>query len=370
MNNKINIHRKSKIQDQINVKNGYKIERHLKNNDLVFFNRQPSLHRISIMAHRIKVIPGKTFKINACVCKPYNADFDGDEMNIHVPQTQKSRAECGILLNLTSNINSPANGESMISANQDFLSSSFVLTSKDRFFSKTQTGKIFHVIKLNRIEKKSFIPAIIKPFELWTGKQIFSLIVFSDLGKQNAKKKNYESDFQKEQMFSHREKNYSLGKRQCSPFFCPYDGWVLVREKTLLTGQIGKVSIGSGNTISILNSLSSHHSSSLILEYLLRISKFSTHLFYYYGFSFGLEDVIPHPKILREKNFLIKNCFNLSSSFKKQKKITNIKILGQAKKRIIYTKDFWVSKGRFWEKIDKFQKFFQKCWNNYDCKWF
>ena len=61
--------------------------------DIVLFNRQPSLHRMSIMAHRVKVRPWRTFRFNECVCKPYNADFDGDEMNMHVPQTQEARAE-------------------------------------------------------------------------------------------------------------------------------------------------------------------------------------------------------------------------------------------------------------------------------------
>lgn len=53
---------------------------------MVLFNRQPSLHRMSIMAHRARVMPWRTLRFNECVCAPYNADFDGDEMNIHVPQ--------------------------------------------------------------------------------------------------------------------------------------------------------------------------------------------------------------------------------------------------------------------------------------------
>ena len=59
--------------------------------DVVLFNRQPSLHRMSIMAHRVRVMPGRTLRFNECVCAPYNADFDGDEMNIHVPQVR-----CGV----------------------------------------------------------------------------------------------------------------------------------------------------------------------------------------------------------------------------------------------------------------------------------
>ena len=66
---------------------GFIIERHLKDGDMVLFNRQPSLHRMSMMAHEVRVLPYKTFRLNLCVCPPYNADFDGDEMNMHVFQT-------------------------------------------------------------------------------------------------------------------------------------------------------------------------------------------------------------------------------------------------------------------------------------------
>lgn len=49
---------------------------------IVLFNRQPSLHKLSIMCHRVKVRPWRTFRLNECACNPYNADFDGDEMNL------------------------------------------------------------------------------------------------------------------------------------------------------------------------------------------------------------------------------------------------------------------------------------------------
>ena len=72
---------------------GYKVERHLKNEDLVLFNRQPSLHKMSIMGHRVKVLPFSTFRLNLSVTSPYNADFDGDEMNMFVPQSYETYAE-------------------------------------------------------------------------------------------------------------------------------------------------------------------------------------------------------------------------------------------------------------------------------------
>ena len=70
---------------------GFIVERHLADGDIVIFNRQPSLHRMSVMAHYVKVLPYRTFRLHPAVCPPYNSDFDGDEMNLHVPQSEEAR---------------------------------------------------------------------------------------------------------------------------------------------------------------------------------------------------------------------------------------------------------------------------------------
>lgn len=69
----------------VNLKPGYKVERHIKDGDYVVFNRQPSLHKMSLMGHRVKVLPFSTFRLNISALSPYDADFDGDEMTMHVP---------------------------------------------------------------------------------------------------------------------------------------------------------------------------------------------------------------------------------------------------------------------------------------------
>ena len=92
------------------LKVGDVVERHLSDGDVVLFNRQPSLHKLSIMAHRARVMQGRTFRFNECVCAPYNADFDGDEMNIHVPQSKAAAAECALLL--VNHLSARANCES------------------------------------------------------------------------------------------------------------------------------------------------------------------------------------------------------------------------------------------------------------------
>lgn len=82
---KIRVYDETKDMILEKLEPGYIIERHLKDGDMVLFNRQPSLHRMSMMAHEVRVLPYKTFRLNLCVCPPYNADFDGDEMNMRFP---------------------------------------------------------------------------------------------------------------------------------------------------------------------------------------------------------------------------------------------------------------------------------------------
>jgi DNA-directed RNA polymerase III subunit RPC1 len=105
---------KKKIAEEIKI--GDIVERHLEDDDVVLFNRQPSLHRVSIMAHRAKVMPNRTFRFNECVCTPYNADFDGDEMNIHFPQSEEAKAEARTLMDVKQNLLVPKSGDPLIAA--------------------------------------------------------------------------------------------------------------------------------------------------------------------------------------------------------------------------------------------------------------
>ena len=159
------------------LKVGDIVERHLANGDVVLFNRQPSLHKLSIMAHRSRVMAGRTFRFNECVCAPYNADFDGDEMNLHLPQTEEARAEALTLLGVLSNLITPRNGEIVISATQDFLTGAYLLSLPSVFFTRDQfaTQVVYMGDAAERIDIPP--PAVLKPVELWTGKQLFSLLL-------------------------------------------------------------------------------------------------------------------------------------------------------------------------------------------------
>ncbi len=112
------------------IEPGYVVERHLIDGDIALFNRAPTLHKLSIMAHEVKVLPGKTFRIHPSVCPPYNADFDGDEMNLHIPQTEEGRAEARLLMHITKMLITPRYGKVIIGATFDALSGLYILTNK------------------------------------------------------------------------------------------------------------------------------------------------------------------------------------------------------------------------------------------------
>ena len=120
------------------IEPGWKVDRQLRDGDIVLFNRQPSLHRMSIMSHHIKVMNGRTFRLNPAVCPPYNADFDGDEMNLHVPQTEEARAEAELLVAVQENILSPRFGGPIIGGLHDHISGIFLLTNQTKWYTKSQ----------------------------------------------------------------------------------------------------------------------------------------------------------------------------------------------------------------------------------------
>ncbi len=202
---------------------GCVIERQLIDGDVVLFNRQPSLHRMSMMAHRVKVMEGKTFRFNLCVCPPYNADFDGDEMNLHVLQSEEARAEARILMQVQENILSPRYGGPIIGAIHDHITGAYFLTHNNPHFSKQEAMNI--LTKLDDIE----IPDPMKDEngeEYWTGRQLFSVVLPKGL---NLKYKA----------------NICQKCAKCEKENCPNDAYVSIKDGELICGTIDVKGIGN-----------------------------------------------------------------------------------------------------------------------------
>ena len=146
---------------------GYTVERHLQDGDWVIFNRQPSLHRMSMMGHRARIIEDRTFKLHLSVTTPYNADFDGDEMNLHVPQTEEARAEVKHLMDVNKHIRTPRYGLPIIGLKHDHIIGTYFLTKGDIKFTKQEVANLLAVTNLDiELDKDSY-----------TGKEVFSFLL-------------------------------------------------------------------------------------------------------------------------------------------------------------------------------------------------
>ncbi|MEM5793382.1 MAG: DNA-directed RNA polymerase subunit A' [Candidatus Aenigmatarchaeota archaeon] len=168
---------KEEIAEEIEP--GYTVERQLENGDWVIFNRQPSLHRMSMMGHRVRVMPYRTFRLNPTVCPPYNADFDGDEMNIHVPQTKEAQVETELLTAVATQIRSPRLSLPIIGIKNEYVTGIYLLTSTDKKFTRDEAVQIVRACntEIQIPEKKTF-----------TGKEIFSLFLPKDLSLEYSSK--------------------------------------------------------------------------------------------------------------------------------------------------------------------------------------
>ena len=128
---------------QIKLFNGDIVHRHMMDGDAVLFNRQPSLHRMSMMCHIAKIMKkGDTFRMNVGVTKPYNADFDGDEMNMHMPQNILAETELKNLAAIPYQLISPAGNSPIIGIFQDSLLGSFRFTRPNITFTPLEAMRL------------------------------------------------------------------------------------------------------------------------------------------------------------------------------------------------------------------------------------
>ncbi|RQW86501.1 MAG: DNA-directed RNA polymerase subunit beta' [Geobacter sp.] len=106
----------------------------------VMLNRAPTLHRLGIQAFEPVLIEGKAIQLHPLVCTAFNADFDGDQMAVHLPLSIESQVEARVLMMSTNNILSPANGKPIIVPSQDMVLGIYYMT-RDKYFAEGE-GKI------------------------------------------------------------------------------------------------------------------------------------------------------------------------------------------------------------------------------------
>ena len=246
---------------------GSTIERQLTDGDICLFNRQPSLHRMSMMAHRVKVVPHKTFRFNLSVCPPYNADFDGDEMNLHILQGEEAQAEAEILMKVQENILSPRFGGAIIGGIHDHISGCFLLTHLDR---KIPIDDAVHI--LGAINFKGKLSNIIEENgkRYISGKEIFSTLLPDDLNIEYKSKTCLNCDV-------------------CTAPDCPHDAYVIVKNGKLLQGTIDENSIGAFKG-KILDRIIRDHGMDAGREFIDNVTKMSIAAITLFGFTTAIDD--------------------------------------------------------------------------------
>ncbi len=249
------------------IEPGYTVERQLRDGDVVLFNRQPSLHRMSIMAHRVKVMEGRTFRLNPAVCPPYNADFDGDEMNMHVPQTEEARAEATILLSVHENILSPRFGGPIIGGIHDHVSGIFMLTHLVRWFTKEEA---LYMLRYAHVERMPPAGKEEGGIRYWSNKQIFSTILPDQLNMVFRASSCQNCDI-------------------CKKELCERDAYVRIIDGILEVGTIDKKAIGAFDG-QIVNRIIRHYGMRRAADFIDDLTKLSIRAIMFDGFSFGIDD--------------------------------------------------------------------------------
>jgi len=255
----------AEVAEQIDV--GWKVDRQLADGDIVLFNRQPSLHRMSIMSHRVKVMPYKTFRLNPAVCPPYNADFDGDEMNLHVPQNEEARAEAEILMRVQENILSPRFGGPIIGGIHDYVTGSFLLTHGNKPIDSKGVMELLKKFDLSDLPEPA---GRIDGEPYWTGKQVFSTILPKGLNL------TFRADF-------------CYNCEVCRKEECEHDAFVVIRDGLLLRGTIDAEAVGAFKG-KITDRVIKEFSPSVASEFLDRMTLLALRGIMYAGFSFGIDD--------------------------------------------------------------------------------
>ncbi|ODV89296.1 hypothetical protein CANCADRAFT_65867 [Tortispora caseinolytica NRRL Y-17796] len=250
---------------------GWTVERHLQDDDPVLFNRQPSLHKMSMMAHRVRVMPYSTFRLNLSVTSPYNADFDGDEMNLHVPQSEETRAELTQLAMVPLQIVSPQSNKPVMGIVQDSLCGIRKLTLRDTFLNYEQVMNV--LLWVPDWDGQVPIPAIMKPKPLWTGKQIVSLCIPKGINLIRIDDNN--------------------------PLSSPKDNGMLIENGEIIFGVVDKKTVGATGG-GLVHTIMREKGPQVCCNFFTGIQMVVNYWLLHNGFSIGIGDTIADAATMRD----------------------------------------------------------------------
>jgi DNA-directed RNA polymerase II subunit RPB1 len=253
------------------------VNRHLSDGDIILFNRQPTLHRMSMMGHRAKVLPFNTFRLNVSVTAPYNADFDGDEMNAHIPQSYEAATELTEIAAVQHQIVTPRHAKPVIGVVQDTLVGSYRITRPRVDFNRRE----FMNMQMWNKRFEGVVPKGTKEtggLSRWTGHQVISQLlppINMSMGNDT-----YKDDKKEDNFVKIREGEVTQGIFDKGIFSKPSKGIVHTIFKDY----------GSKDTVNFIDSMQN-----TIEQFLV-----------YNGFSVGISDLIADEKTREDMDEVIK----------------------------------------------------------------
>ena len=240
------------------------VERQLQEDDYMLINRQPTLHKPSILGVQVKIDEKKTIRMNLAITKPLNADFDGDENNLHAPCDPESVVEIKQLVASKHNIISVQNSKPIICIVQDSLLAAFLMTCYNKKLTKTEFFEIAMAInyKINIHKKISHIRKILKqhgkPACAFNGRGLLSLILPNDL---------------------------IYSQKTCNSIFKIHAG-------VIIDGAITKAVLGSTHN-SLIKIFYKEYNPDLAARFINNIQFIANAWLLYHGFSISIKDCIP-----------------------------------------------------------------------------
>ncbi|KAJ8570482.1 hypothetical protein K7X08_037454 [Anisodus acutangulus] len=298
---------------------GKVVYRHLQDGDIVLVNRQPTLHKPSIMAHVVRVLKGeKTLRMHYANCSTYNADFDGDEMNVHFPQDEISRAEAYNIVNANEQYIVPTKGDTVRGLIQDHIVGAVLLTMKNTFLTLHEFNQLLygsgvfaagpgptsgnHSKKVSVVDSEgvvqTILPAVWKPKPLWTGKQVITALLnhltngCAPCTVKNKGKIPYPYFLSQSRLVEYQSREEEEDRTAENKF--------LIWKNELVRGVIDKAQFGMFGLVHTIQELYGANKAGILLSALSRLFTIFLQL---HGFTCGIDDlvILPHYDIRRKE---------------------------------------------------------------------
>lgn len=283
------------------------VHRHLLNGDVMLLNRQPTLHKNSIMAHKVRILQSeKTFRLHYSNCKSYNADFDGDEMNAHVPQNELGRSEANNLINVPNQYLVAKDGTPLGGLIQDHVISGVKMSLRGRFFNREDYQQlVFTALEHLSRDVKLLPPTIVKPIRLWSGKQILSTIIMNII-PEGVEKINLKSTakISARAWQTQEERPWTAGGTILTDNNMT-ESEVIIRQGELMVGVLDKTHYGA-TPYGLIHCMYELYGGNSSTQLLTSFSKIFTFFLQREGFTLGVHDILVLDNADKQRKKIIK----------------------------------------------------------------